>query len=224
MRAIHRRRFADAARLIQDADLLLFRRAPLSLRSPSSIIGKAIATSGRSDYTHAAKAVWWRCHSPSVLLCVEVREFYGGRAVTLESQVRENPGRIDVYSPQAEVVGDESRVAGKDLLTTRHPSPTTRYSRFGAAAYMLSFTGQRYGYRAIARAAKAYVPLIRWAFETDSDDAQCDSQAVFCSEAVSRADRLGGGVDPVPNLADRDTEPGDLARSDFYRYQFTLEP
>jgi hypothetical protein len=204
MPIILQKRFVEATRLIRDADLLLFRRAPLSLRSPGSIVGKAIATSGRSDYSHAAKAVWWRCNSPSVLLCVEVREFYGGRAVTLESQVRENPGRIDVY---------RANEAG-----------CVEYSRFGAAAYMLSFTGQPYGYGAIARAAKAYIPFVRWAFETDSDDRQCDSHAVFCSEAVSRADRIGGGVDPVPNLADRDTEPGDLARSDFYRYQFTLEP
>ena len=33
-----------------------------------------------------------------------------------------------------------------------------------------------------------------------------------------------GGVDPVPNLADRLTEPGDLARSAFYEYRFTLLP
>jgi hypothetical protein len=36
------------------------------------------------------------------------------------------------------------------------------------------------------------------------------------------ADRLGGGVDPVPHLADRLTEPADLARSPFYEYLFTL--
>ena len=35
------------------------------------------------------------------------------------------------------------------------------------------------------------------------------------------ADREGG-IDPVPNLADRLTEPADLSRSAFFRYQFTL--
>jgi hypothetical protein len=204
MRPLVRKRFADASKLIKDADLLLFRRRPLSLRSPSTIFSKAIATSGRSDYTHAAKAVWWRANSPSCLLCVEVREFYGGRAITLGSQVDENPGLIDVFAPTV--------------------CPGVQYSRFGAAAFMLTFTGQPYGYRSIARAARAYLPLLRLGFTTDTDDAEVDHHAVFCSEAVSRADRLGGGVDPVPNLADRDTEPGDLARSDFYRYQFTLDP
>jgi hypothetical protein len=207
-----RKRFAEASRLINDSDLLLFRRRPCSVRSPGSLISKAIATSGRSDYTHAAKAVWWhaakavwwRCNSPVVLLCVEVREFYGGRAVTLESQVRDNPGLIDVYAA--------------------NDAGCREYSRFSAAAYMLSFAGQPYGYRAIARAAGAYLPFVRLGYQTDTDDTSIDDGAVFCSEAVSRADRLGGGIDPVPNLADRDTEPGDLARSDFYRYQFTLEP
>jgi hypothetical protein len=36
------------------------------------------------------------------------------------------------------------------------------------------------------------------------------------------SDRLGGGVDPVPHLADRLTLPADMARSPFYEYQFTL--
>ncbi len=36
-------------------------------------------------------------------------------------------------------------------------------------------------------------------------------------------DRVGGGVDPVPHLADRLTEPADLARSPFYEYAFTLD-
>lgn len=36
------------------------------------------------------------------------------------------------------------------------------------------------------------------------------------------ADRVGGRVDPVPHLADRLTEPADLARSPFYQYLFTL--
>ena len=33
-----------------------------------------------------------------------------------------------------------------------------------------------------------------------------------------------GGVDPVPHLADRLTEPADLARSPFYKYRCTLLP
>ena len=38
------------------------------------------------------------------------------------------------------------------------------------------------------------------------------------------ADRIGGGVDPVPHLTDRLTEPADLARSPFYQFLLTLVP
>jgi hypothetical protein len=31
------------------------------------------------------------------------------------------------------------------------------------------------------------------------------------------------GIDPVPNLNDRITEPNDLARSSLFEYRFTLE-
>ncbi|HWB13327.1 MAG TPA: hypothetical protein VG826_29145 [Pirellulales bacterium] len=203
-----RKKLDDALPFIRDADLLLFRR------KPGSVIGKLIATSGRSDYTHAAMCVWWPSErvagggrpplSESVLMCVEVREFYGGRAVTLASQVGENPGLIDVFA-----------IAG---------CAAEGYKRADAARHMLHFAGQPYGYGAIARAAAAYLPGVRFFYRTDDDDQQIDDSAVFCSEARVRADRLGGGIDPVPNLADRETEPGDLARSDVFRYQFTLDP
>lgn len=197
-----RRRLVEVCGLIADADLLLFRRPP------GSLVSRAICTSGRSIYSHAAMAVRWR--TPGVglekLLCVEVRELVGGRAVTLESQVAKFPGLIDVYRAAADRPG------------------CVEFSRLGAVAMMLSFTGQPYGYRAILRAAQAYIPVARWFFRTSQDDSRVDGSNMFCSEAVSRATRLGGGVDPVPNLDDADTEPGDLARSDFYRYRFTLEP
>lgn len=197
-------RLADAARFIADADLLLFRR-PVG-----SLISRAISVAGRSEYTHAAKAVWWRppCADSAsihpILLCCEVREFYGGRAVTLASQVRKFPGLIDVFS-----------------CDTRR---FCEYNRAAATAWMLDLAGSRYGYRAVLHAGLAHAPIARWFVKPDTLDTANDHSPVFCSEAVSEADRLGGGVDPVPHLSDRATEPGDLARSDFYQYRFTLIP
>ncbi len=182
---------ADVAADIRDGDLLLFRGRGLASR----LIGVA----GRSDYTHAARAVWWGVD----LFCCEVRELRGGRAVTLVSQVRKYPGAIDVFEV--------------------NPSNRWReYDRRGAVRYMRRLAGCDYGYLGVLQAALRHAPLWRFLVRPDSDDQRAPDQPPFCSQASTMADRIGGGVDPVPHLADRLTEPADLARSPFYRYRFTL--
>jgi hypothetical protein len=185
-------RFSESAPQIGSGDLLLFRG--------SGLISRLIGTAGRSRYTHAAKAIWWN----DILFCCEVRELRGGRAVTLESQVRRFPGQIDVF----------------------HVDPEVRWPEYDfdrANRFMLQLTGCDYGYAGLLKAAVLHVPLWRLLVKPELNDASIADHPPFCSHACAMADRLGGGVDPVPHLADRITEPGDLARSPFYRYQFTLE-
>jgi hypothetical protein len=160
-----------------------------------------ISIGGRGEHSHAAKAAWWE----DDLFCLEVREICGGRAVTLSSQVERFPGRIDVF----EVNPDG-----------RWPS----YDRAGAVRLMRRFCGCRYGYGGVALAALLHLPLIRCFVRPDVDDFSPSARPPFCSHACAMADRLGGKVDPVVHLADRLTEPADLARSPFYRYRFTLVP
>jgi hypothetical protein len=174
---------------IADADLLLFRR-----RGP-------IAIAGRGDHSHAAKAAWW----DQELFCLEVREWHGGRAVTLESQVKKLPGRIDVLRANAH---------------QRWPE----YDRTRATHFMRHLAGCDYGYAAVLAAAMLHLPFIRLALRAEVNDCAIDRRPPFCSDACAMADRLGGGVDPVPHLSDRLTEPADLARSPFYEYRFTLTP
>jgi hypothetical protein len=198
MTAVHQPKYialADALPNIGDGDLLLFRRRGL------------ISIAGRGDHSHAAKAAWWPAHDEeySDLFCLEVREWRGGRAVTLESQVRRFPGRIDVYQVNA---------------NERWPE----YDRTRATYFMRRLAGCDYGYAAVLAAAMLHLPAIRLAVRAEVDDTVIDRRPPFCSQACAMADRLGGGVDPVPHLADRLTEPGDLARSPFYLYQFTLVP
>lgn len=177
--------------LVRDGDLLLFRGRGL--------LSRLIGTAGRSEYTHAARAVWWG----DLLFCCEVRELKGGRAVTLESQVKKYPGRIDVFET--------------------NPSRRWReYDRRGAVRYMRRLAGCDYGYLGVLKAAVRHLPLWRFLVRPDTNDQKRTSEPPFCSQACAMADRLGGGVDPVPHLADRVTEPADLARSPFYRYRFTL--
>ena len=176
---------------IKDGALLLFRG--------HGAIARLIAVAGRSDYTHAGRAVWWG----NDLFCCEVRELKGGRAVTLASQVVKHPGLIDVFEV--------------------NPSARWReFDRRGAVRYIRRLAGCDYGYRGVWLAALRHLPVWRLWMRADGDDRRVADQPPFCSQACAMADRIGGGVDPVPHLADRLTEPADLARSPFYRYRFTL--
>lgn len=160
-----------------------------------------IAIAGRGDHSHAAKAAWW----DRDLFLLETRAPFGSRAVALSSQVRRHPGRIDVYQTNPE---------------SRWPE----YDRAGAIRFMRRLAGTDYGYAGLVAAGLLHLPVVRWFVRADVDDRTYDRRPPFCSQACAQADRIGGGVDPVPHLADRLTEPADLARSPFYRYRFTLVP
>ena len=163
-------------RQIRDSDLLLLRRRGL------------ISIAGRGDHTHAAKAAWWG----EDLFLLETRAIVGSYAVTLSSQVKRFPGRIDVYCVNPD---------------DRWPE----YDRAGAVRFMRRLAGTDYGYVGLAAAAALHCPLVRLLVRPETDDAAIDRRPPFCSHACAMADRIGGGVDPVPHLADRLTEPADLA-------------
>ena len=86
---------------------------------------------------------------------------------------------------------------------------------------MIEITGKPYGRWNLFRAALHHSIVVRLLLAPAEDDLEIGRDTPFCSQAVSLACRLGG-VDPVPNLADRLTEPGDLARSSFFEYGCTL--
>ena len=183
--------FGECAEEILDSDLLLFRSRGL------------ISVFGRSIYSHAGKAAWWNGR----LFLLEVREFYGGRAVLLESCVKKYSGRIDVFRANPD---------------NRWPS----YRRDKAVEIMQCYAGCDYGYKNVLSAAFSHLPGIRFftrPCQKDVPEIEELSRPPFCSQACAIADRVGGGIDPVPHLADRFTEPGDLARSVFYKYIFTLK-
>ena len=171
-------RYRDVRREIRDGELLLFRRRGL------------IAACGRGRHSHAAKAAWWG----GDLFLLETRAVRGCRAVTLSSQVRRYPGRIDVYETNP---------------FDRWPE----YDRAAAVRFMRRLAGSEYGYLGIAEAALLHLPLVRLLVRPDVDDNARSRRPPFCSQACAMADRLGGGVDPVPHLADRLTEPADLCEA-----------
>jgi len=187
------RPLAEVANDILIADLLLFRA--------SGIISRAIRTAGRGVHSHAAKATWHR----GTLMCLEVREFVGGRAVTLESQVRKFPRRIDVFRANA---------------ANRWPD----WDREASDDYMTSLAGIEYGWGTIAKSALMHLPVIRFLVTPPTADEVFDAKRrPYCSAACAMADDYGGGVDVVPHLANWAVHPSDLARSMFYEYRYTLE-
>jgi len=169
----------------------------LLFRRKRSLASHVIAAVGRSEYAHAGMAAWWNGR----LMCLETIQGRGGRAVLLSNLVQRHPGRIDVYTAGA---------SGEP------------FDRMAAVEAMIEITGRRYGWWSLLWVAMVHLPVVRLLVHPDTDDA-ANGSLPFCSQAVARACRAGG-VDPVPNLADRLTEPGDLARSVFFRYRFTLFP
>ena len=156
---------------------------------------RLFAIAGRTEYVHAAMAGWWNGR----LMCVEMTSS-GGRAQLLSNIVAQWPGVCDVYRANA---------------------ARRRFSRQKALLAMIAITGKPYGRWNLWRAALLHLPLLRFCVRPDMDDAEESAWPPFCSQAVSMACRAGG-VDPVPHLADRLTEPADLARSSFFQYRFTL--
>ena len=171
------------------------RNADLLLFRRRSLLTRLIAVAGRSPYVHAAMAGWWN----ERLMCVEMTS-NGGRAQLLSNLVEQWPGAIDVY--QANAV-------------------RRRFSRERALRAMIGMTGKRYGWLNLFHAALLHTPMLRFLIPPEVNDLDASDWPPFCSQAVAMADRAGG-IDPVPNLADRLTEPGDLARSTFYHYHGTL--
>ena len=76
--------YREAMSQIQEADVLLFRG--------EGLISWLIKRYGSGVHSHAAMAHW----DDDDLQCVEFREFKGGRAVSMKSQVATHPNNIDV--------------------------------------------------------------------------------------------------------------------------------
>src|SRR5262245_49967116 len=132
---------------IRDGDLLLFRRRGL------------ISIAGRGDHSHAAKAAWWS----DDLFVLEVREWHGGRAVTLASQVERFAGRIDVYQTNPQ---------------NRWPE----YDRDGATRVMRRLAGCSYGYWGVVCASLLHLPGVRLLARADVCDAETSPWPPFCSQ------------------------------------------
>lgn len=182
---------------IFDADLLLFRR--------ESTLAHAIETGRGSIHCHAGKAAWVRgpYGTPWVLCCIDTIEGRGGAVTPLQRTLAEYPGSIDVYRT--------------------NPDNLPQFNRFRSILWSWeNIPGRPYGHRSLLKMAFRHAIFLRWFLRPSRDNQKTTDRNPVCSAACAMADRIGGGYDPVPNLADEDVEPGHLANSTFYRYLFTL--
>lgn len=180
--------YEDLRGNIADGDVLLFRS--------KGTVASVIRWATRSTYSHAAMAAWYKDR----LMVLESRELRGCRAVPLSAAL----------------------VAGEILvLRTRGGFTMNRTLAIDEAVARL---GGPYGWASILRIALSKLPLallrripvlgrvIPRGPTWSEDDETPSGPRMICSEYVARCYRAGG-VDLVPNLADRDTTPGDIARS-----------
>jgi hypothetical protein len=188
--------YHEAKQYIQEADVLLFRG--------KGLMSWLIKRYGSGVHSHAAMTHW----DDDTLQCVEFREFKGGRAVSLKSQIETHPDNVDVF-----------RAANLIEYKDEHYELTDEV-RDKISDVMLQNTGLPYGWKNFWKLAKHYAPFSRLAKQNIKDD---DPTDVFvCSTAVVHAYRREY-LDPVPYLADAAVTPADLARSCLFKYQFTIQ-
>lgn len=173
--------YGDIRHHVRDGDLALMRNGP-----PVAWFS--------GPYTHAAKCLWLRTDKGqrNTLMLCESREFVGGRIVTLSSQVRKFPGRIDLFRPKC----PEDVAAFSAILTARQ-------------------AGHRYGYRDLLRAALKRIPgsarllLATRRVSSWYEPKDCSHSIAWSEVYAARTHDVE--FDPVPGKQPRDVEPVDLA-------------
>lgn len=179
--------YARARRDIETGDILLRKRSSL------------ISLVGRSEYSHAAMAIW--LSDQNTLMLAEFREFWGSGIVTMSDRIAECPKQFDLYRPTC-----------SDQIKAR------------AAMYFVRQMGKPYNARQIVQLALVHLPFVQLAATrfgldpryTDTTLSRWDAPKV-CSSSIEWAYRKAASDyesdwDLVPRLNDLYCEPGDIAR------------
>lgn len=210
---------------LRDADLLLVQT------------GGPVPWLGRGLHGHVATFARWGGDR----FVLETRPG-GGRAVPLDAFLRRNRRRVDVFRPNPDGRWPEYRPAQCVAFLRRALS--ARYGWTGVCSAALArlplvrlfwrdvyfndgdVATQRENFPSFSNATNLFPPTCErerldeiWRFDRELQR----RASLHCAEARALADRYAG-VDSVPFLNDRFVEPADLARSPFYRYQFTFAP
>jgi hypothetical protein len=198
-------KYEQAKEILQEGDILLFRG--------EGLISFFIKRYTGGVHSHVALASKYN----NTWMCVEFREFKGGRSVSLLSQVEENKKNIDVFRPVKTISYDKMDENGNISLVEK------KYTKDIASAMtedIIKWTGQPYGWINIFKMFLRFIPFARFFQQNINDDDV--AKAKVCSTAVTVALRKEF-MDPVPYLADERVSPADLARSPVLQYLFTID-
>lgn len=179
------RNYSDTRSSIQDGDILLF--------CGTWWMSRAIEWCTNSPYSHAGMAGWW---GPKVM-CIEMLQSTGGRAVALSKYVSTYPGAVDVYRP---------------IVTPEQAA--------GALEAMKELTSTPYGWLPLFRAGIRQIPFMA-NIVPPARNLNGIAKYPFCSAAITRAYHAVG-VDLVKGKEDCDTSPADLSRAPMLQYVASL--
>lgn len=199
------RSFDTASHLLQDGDLILFRRPPFPK------LGWWVGKYTFSPYSHVGVLNWWE----GEWHCCEFREFVGSRNLPLKSYLEEKNYTVDLYraSPVCYIpIVEDEGVREKAIHLYKW-----RLQCIVESAR--SLVGRGYGWRNIIKMMTAFTPFIRlWSNRYHNGT---EPEVFVCSTLATYVYRKCYS-DPNPFLSDDHVSPADLARSSLFRYICTI--
>lgn len=185
--------YAEYREQAQNADILLWR--------PTSVWGHIIASGTRGPWCHAAATKWAR-NGTDRLLSIQYREGIGGYAIPTRDEVRQHPGRCDVFRVEMDAATRES-----------------------VTDTLMDSLGGDYNWASIWLIAMGYLPVLRWlhnvpGVETWVERKLSSSAALICSAYVERGFRLHDM--PFIRREGGLVSPNDIGRSTLPEYVGTL--
>jgi hypothetical protein len=202
--------YTKAEQLIREGDVLLFRK--------ESVFSFFVRVAGESPYSHVGLASWVfnELGERARLECVEFKEWVGGRAVSLRNYVEQNPGMIDVFTPNL-----YHMYTVFDCNTLERNAIKTYFNGRDVTNELRRLTGLPYGWSRIWDIIKrTFLPLTFGEFEDKKDE-----ELIYpvCSTAIAYC--YGKHFADLTHLTPHNRmEPGDIGRSPVLNYLFTLIP
>lgn len=214
-------KYNEAKNLLQEGDVLLFRR-------PNSFWSSLIRASGDSLYSHCALVSFTYGNScnitnneenDSIIEAIEIKEGVGGRTISLERYINTYDGQIDCFRPNSEHVRTYFDCSNRKLCQT-----VIKFNGRSVTNEMRRLTGVSYGWSRIW--SMAMRSFVAWRYLFNSRDTFDDSVRslyhFICSNAIAYCFSKNF-VDLVHERSDEYVSPANLANSILLDYIFTLE-